>query len=355
MNKKINRFFIFGILSLFSFVIILSFQNCAKKSFKTNSNNSQLNLASTSSDESSNFDSENPNSSSYPIVYGASTTTTLPVSTNEENCSISVIGKNTSNGIYDYPVGDSLKLQVNIKPELKSRIFSMFWQGTRNRSIRDAFGGSDIDLINQDKESRFVNGNTSAGSIFEFPNIKGDAAGLYERSAVFRDSSGGFVCQTKSIKARFLNKYLGSKACFVLTNKNGSNVSAKLDNAYVYNKYDFNIPSPSGLDIIFSVISIDENGNQKEELKNRTLWSWTAVGGDKSYFKHEDIIGDDPQNVSASMFSDSRLSPYINIGLYHYAPYASEVTYNEWAVVYDENGNYVCRTSPTEIRMHTSN
>lgn len=360
MKYKIQRKHIIASSFLaLSLAVILSFQNCAKKGLKT-SQVSSTSMASTSGGGGSLGDDANDISGSGsdpdnpitgPVQIGV-TTTTIPGA--QENCSITVVGKESSNGIYDYRVGESLNIQVKIKPELQSRVASMYWLGTRNRNIRDAFGGDrTAGFGDLDKERRFVSGVASSGSVFTYENGNGELAGLYSRTAVFRDSSGAEVCRSKEVKARFLNKYLGTKACFVVTNLNGNMIQAKLDNMDVYKKYDVFVPE-SGLRIYFKVVSIDESGTQKEELTSRTLWRFTAVGGSISSFGYHEVLGEDPSTVPVAQFNSTQLAPYVNMGWYSYLKFPSPVTYTEWATVFDDAGNYVCRTVPFEMSMHSN-
>jgi uncharacterized protein affecting Mg2+/Co2+ transport len=351
-----------------SLAVILGFQNCAKKGLKTSQVSSTSMASSSGSGDSSNgsnLDTNDLNNSGYSTSGGTTTgtgatagnnggltTTTTPG--NQESCSIAVVGKEASNGIYDYRVGESLNIQVKIKPELQSRVTSMFLLGTRNKNIRDAFGGDKTEGFGDlDKEPRFVSGVASSGSVFTYENGNGELAGLYSRAAVFRDSSGAEVCRSKEVKARFLNKYLGTKACFVVTNLDGNRIQAKLDNMFIYKKYDVYVPE-SGLRIFFTVVSIDESGTQKEELTSRTLWRFTAVGGSISSFGYHEVLGEDPSTVPVDQFSSKKLAPYVNMGWYSYVKFPSPVTYTEWATVFDDAGNYVCRTVPFEMSMHSN-
>ncbi len=349
-----------------SLAVVLSFQNCAKKGLKT-SQVSSTSMASTSGGggfdsnglDSSGGNGTNSDTSGFATSGGSATgsnggltTTTTPGT--QESCSIAVVGKEANNGIYDYRVGESFNIQVKIKSELQSRVTSMFLLGTRNKNIRDAFGGDKTEGFSDlDKEARFVSGEDSSGSVFSYENGNGEYAGLYTRVAVFRDSSGAEVCRSKEVKARFLNKYLGTKACFVVTNLDGNRIQAKLDNMYIYKKYDVNVPE-SGLRIFFKVVSIDESGTQKEELTSRTLWRFTAVGGSISSFGYHEVLGEDPSTVPVDQFNSTKLAPYVNMGLYSYVKFPSPVTYTEWATVFDDAGNYVCRTVPFEMSMHSN-
>ena len=381
MKYKIHRKHLIASSFLaLSLAVILGFQNCAKKGLKT-SQVSSTSMASTSggggssgsggsdSNASDSFGDNSSNSGTSGFSTGGngsgtvngsrgsgSTVTTTSLNTTRD-CSISVVGQvPNSQGIYEYPVGTSFNIQVNLSNTVKDRIVNMYWDGTRNVNIRDAFGGlRSSGQGNYDVEARFTK---DSSMIYNYPNKNGEYAGLYTRKAVFSDAQGNKVCESQEVKFRLFNKYRGTAACFVIPKLIGKAVYALTSAWTIYFDFAINPPVGGSQDVQFQVLVMNENGTEYFARTEKTFWQWNSVTDEAvpkyANYGYMNVNGftEDLQNLSyLSASSAVESQKYSNLGSYPYVHLNTPTIYSEWATVYSESGEYVCRTIPMIFRV----